>query len=94
VVREVSEQNKQRRVCFEVWSSGDLERLDELLAADVEALRSLRGGFESLVFLGSPRAFVFHARARVPDRAEFGKAVWDGKDGRRGGSESGSRSIG
>jgi ketosteroid isomerase-like protein len=44
VVREVSEQNKQRRVCFEVWSSGDLERLDELLAADVEALRSLGVG--------------------------------------------------
>jgi hypothetical protein len=44
MVREVSEQNKQRRVFFEVWSNGGLERLDELLAADVEALRSLRGG--------------------------------------------------
>jgi predicted ester cyclase len=35
-VQEVSEQNKAAaRKVFEVWSGGDLERLDELVASDV-----------------------------------------------------------
>jgi hypothetical protein len=35
-LQEVSEQNKAAaRVVFEVWTNGDLERLDELVASDV-----------------------------------------------------------
>jgi hypothetical protein len=80
LVQEVSEQTRAAaRGFFEVWSNGDLERLDELLAADVEALRSLRGGSESLVLLGSTRAFAV-ARARAITRSRrIWQGVWDGK---------------